>query len=1141
MEQTSDRLQGSFTGVDISAVDNPDTGFDSPVSAELAQAGVEIGTVTNLTGTVTVVRGTGETVTLSEGDPIFQGDLVNTDAGGSVGLAFADDSTMSLGANSSVEMDELVFDPAAQTGGGVFNVFTGVLTYVSGEIAKTDPEALTINTPVATIGIRGTTVAMKVAPGAEDEMRAVRGDSGEDSLGVGAESSLLLGQAAGEPGGGATDVVLLPDADGNIGEMSVANDAGEQVFNQANTGTSLQSSSDVIQTQSFSSNFIQSTFSSALSANPGSSSFTGSNDNTGEEGSDDAEGEEAQAEEEATEEEAQAEGEEEGEAEGEEEAQAEEEAEGEEEAQAEEEEAAAEEEAEAEAEAEEEVAADSEEEAAAEARPEEEAQADSEPEAEAAGEEETPAEAEAEPEARPEEEQQAAAEEEQSPEAEAQTDVADSEPEAAPEPSPEAEAQAEVTEVAEAQPEPEPQAQQAEPEAAPEPSPEAEAQTNVAESGGDTGQEASQQESSQAEPSPQQTAPQPAPTAPVQPNAQPGGNDTLVDNTSLVSTPQIGDTPAILETLVEVPKQPEPARTAPEPTPEPEPKAELKPEPEPKAELKPEPEPTPADVKPENNKQDVVADTPKQAEPNKTVSEKPAPAQIDTNKQGTDTTQDTLAKRVEVLKQAEQTETQTENNNRGGTGGSNTNTTSQPSTPEPVVPPAPVTPQNLTLNSTGTAGTLTGGAGDDTYNIAENSGNQTLKDTGGTDAINLQGELMVTRAETINNGLKLTTLAQGADNKPQLTLEGHTPAGKVFETISVGGKQYNVRHDTNTGTDGNDFLYRGNTLTGSVSGGRGDDYLLASEYGTKLDGGEGTDTLVVGQANGPGGATTLIGGDGDDRLISAGTASGNTFNGGKADGTDTGNDTLLFTGRTKGVTADLAGLQTGKNTSEGDTITNIENLHGTRHADTLRGDSEDNILSGGAGNDTLEGRAGNDILNGGAGDDTLIGGAGNDTLNGGDGTDLVDYSNRVAADGPLTVTFSNATNATATLGAAPKGGPAKETDTLQNIESIKGTSQNDTFNLANALKNMTIDGGSGTGDKVSYSGFKGTVKHEKVGNEWKITLTENGSNKSVTHTLKGIETLVDEKGNEIPYSLTNQPGPGSQTVAKFDPNPSGLF
>ena len=59
MEQTSDRLQGSFTGVDISAADNLDTGFDSPAPAELAQAGVEIGTVTNLTGTVTVVRGTG--------------------------------------------------------------------------------------------------------------------------------------------------------------------------------------------------------------------------------------------------------------------------------------------------------------------------------------------------------------------------------------------------------------------------------------------------------------------------------------------------------------------------------------------------------------------------------------------------------------------------------------------------------------------------------------------------------------------------------------------------------------------------------------------------------------------------------------------------------------------------------------------------------------------------------------------------------------------------------------------------------------------------------------------------------------------------------------------------------------------------
>jgi Ca2+-binding RTX toxin-like protein len=75
--------------------------------------------------------------------------------------------------------------------------------------------------------------------------------------------------------------------------------------------------------------------------------------------------------------------------------------------------------------------------------------------------------------------------------------------------------------------------------------------------------------------------------------------------------------------------------------------------------------------------------------------------------------------------------------------------------------------------------------------------------------------------------------------------------------------------------------------------------------------------------------------------------------------------------------------------ADGDILTNIENITGSKYRDLLIGDDEANTLTGGEGNDILNGGAGDDTLEGGDGDDRLNGDAGNDTLNGGDGTDTL--------------------------------------------------------------------------------------------------------------------------------------------------------
>ena len=80
-----------------------------------------------------------------------------------------------------------------------------------------------------------------------------------------------------------------------------------------------------------------------------------------------------------------------------------------------------------------------------------------------------------------------------------------------------------------------------------------------------------------------------------------------------------------------------------------------------------------------------------------------------------------------------------------------------------------------------------------------------------------------------------------------------------------------------------------------------------------------------------------------------------------------GTDTASYAASDAAVTIDLsAGANTGGH-AEGDTLTGIENLLGSRYADVLTGDAGPNRLDGGAGNDRLTGKAGADTLVGGHG------------------------------------------------------------------------------------------------------------------------------------------------------------------------------
>ena len=138
---------------------------ETGVPTQVAQAVTPVGEVAELTGDVVITRATGEQVQATVGTEVFQNDTFQTSADGGVGITFNDDSAFSLGSDARLIIDQFVYSPAGDSGMAM-NLVQGAFSFVSGQIAKSGDNNMTIQTPTATIGVRGTA-------GAGDEDEAV--------------------------------------------------------------------------------------------------------------------------------------------------------------------------------------------------------------------------------------------------------------------------------------------------------------------------------------------------------------------------------------------------------------------------------------------------------------------------------------------------------------------------------------------------------------------------------------------------------------------------------------------------------------------------------------------------------------------------------------------------------------------------------------------------------------------------------------------------------------------------------------------------------------------------------------------------------------------------------------------------------
>jgi len=405
---------------------------------------------------------------------------------------------------------------------------------------------------------------------------------------------------------------------------------------------------------------------------------------------------------------------------------------------------------------------------------------------------------------------------------------------------------------------------------------------------------------------------------------------------------------------------------------------------------------------------------------------------------------------------------------------------------------------------------------------------------------------------------------------PQATGGAGTDTLANFENLL--GSDYN---DSLTGDGGNNVL----------NGGTGDDTLIGGAGADTLKGGLGTDTVSYASAgagvtviiNGAGSAGDAIGDDlsGIENLIGSdfgdtltGDGGANRFDGGLGSNIINGAggiDTVSYAAASGAMTVNI--FNGGTNATGGgraDQLSNIENLIGSIHNDSLTGDSNANTIEGGGGADILVGGAGNDtasyagssagvtvslatgtgaggdaqgdtlsefenllgsayddiltgdstanpnVLDGGAGNDILIGGTGNNTLIGGAGSNTVSYTWASSA-----VTASLATNT---------GTTTSTSDTYSGIQNLIGGSGNDTLTGDANANDLNGSGGNDT-----LNGNAGNDRLDvRLGSDTAYGGTEDDTFWVDSTGGTNLPTLVDGQSN------TSWAGGGGDTIKLFN-------
>ena len=123
--------------------------------------GPRIAQIKTASGEASIVRGEAR-IAAKPGDALYVSDIIETGPSGTIGITFVDNTVFSAGPGSRLTVQEFRFDSSNFRGEMLANLRTGTLTVVSGDITRSSPGAMKIITPTSTLGVRGTTFAIRV-------------------------------------------------------------------------------------------------------------------------------------------------------------------------------------------------------------------------------------------------------------------------------------------------------------------------------------------------------------------------------------------------------------------------------------------------------------------------------------------------------------------------------------------------------------------------------------------------------------------------------------------------------------------------------------------------------------------------------------------------------------------------------------------------------------------------------------------------------------------------------------------------------------------------------------------------------------------------------------------------------------------
>lgn len=136
--------------------------FTATIESSHAIDGEVVGRVKTLQGAAYLIRA-GNQIAAAVGGEVLTNDGVKTSSDSAIGISFRDNTTLSLGPDSEMTIDDFVFEPKDDKLNFAVALAQGTFVFLAGQVAALRSEAMTITTPVGTIGIRGTRFAVKIA------------------------------------------------------------------------------------------------------------------------------------------------------------------------------------------------------------------------------------------------------------------------------------------------------------------------------------------------------------------------------------------------------------------------------------------------------------------------------------------------------------------------------------------------------------------------------------------------------------------------------------------------------------------------------------------------------------------------------------------------------------------------------------------------------------------------------------------------------------------------------------------------------------------------------------------------------------------------------------------------------------------